>query len=226
MDGVGELEYPERDELQLVDVLQALGDPVRLQIVRFLDDSDGAIACHEIPIPVSKSTGSHHLKVLREAGVVKAQVDGTRRYYTLRTDDLEARFPGLLDSVLQLHTGHALIGREIARRPARSTCADAHDSLPSDDGTTADRGSTRLGSAPRVAANEAIAPARRGSAHRWIRPARAAVRAPPLGVWHPGAHSPGRSRGGPDVVDRQMRTGVGSARADVGHDLACSCTNP
>jgi DNA-binding transcriptional ArsR family regulator len=102
MDGVGTLEYPERDDLQLVDVLQALGDPVRLQIVRFLDGSDGAIACHEIPIPVSKSTGSHHLKVLREAGVVKAQVDGTRRYYTLRTEDLEARFPGLLASVLRV----------------------------------------------------------------------------------------------------------------------------
>jgi DNA-binding transcriptional ArsR family regulator len=101
MDGVGGLEYPERDEIQLVDVLQALGDPVRLQIVRILDNSDGAIACHEIPIPVSKSTGSHHLKVLREAGVVKAQVDGTRRYYTLRTEDLEARFPGLLDGVLR-----------------------------------------------------------------------------------------------------------------------------
>ena len=50
--------------------------------------------CNEIPLPVSKSTGSHHLKVLREAGVVRAQVDGTRRYYTLRRDDLEARFPG------------------------------------------------------------------------------------------------------------------------------------
>jgi DNA-binding transcriptional ArsR family regulator len=49
---------------------------------------------------VAKSTGSHHLKVLREAGVVRAQVDGTRRYYTLRRDDLEQRFPGLLASVL------------------------------------------------------------------------------------------------------------------------------
>jgi DNA-binding transcriptional ArsR family regulator len=97
---VGELEYPEQGDLQLVEVLQALGDPVRLQIVRILDESAGAIACHEIPLPVSKSTGSHHLKVLREAGVVRAQVDGTRRYYTLRRDDLEARFPGLLDSVL------------------------------------------------------------------------------------------------------------------------------
>jgi DNA-binding transcriptional ArsR family regulator len=100
MDHVRELEYPERDDIQVVDVLQALGDPVRLQIVRILDQADGAIACHEIPIPVSKSTGSHHLKVLREAGVVRAQFDGTRRYYTLRRDDLEDRFPGLLDSVL------------------------------------------------------------------------------------------------------------------------------
>ncbi|MBV8949372.1 MAG: helix-turn-helix transcriptional regulator [Actinobacteria bacterium] len=98
-DGVG-VEREGRDDLQLVDVLQALADPVRLQIVRVLDQADGAIACHEIPIAVSKSTCSHHLKVLRTAGVVRAQVDGTKRYYTLRRDDLERRFPGLLDSVL------------------------------------------------------------------------------------------------------------------------------
>lgn len=97
---VAGVECPERDEIQLVDVLQALGDPVRLHIVRILDQADGGIACHEIPIPVSKSTGSHHLKVLRTAGVVRAHIDGTKRYYTLRRDDLEHRFPGLLDSVL------------------------------------------------------------------------------------------------------------------------------
>ena len=97
----GELEHPAREDLDLVEVLQALGDPVRLQIVRVLADIDGPIACHEIPIPVSKSTGSHHLKVLREAGVVRAREEGTRRYYSLRREDLEARFPGLLDSVLR-----------------------------------------------------------------------------------------------------------------------------
>ena len=106
MERVGEVEYPERDELQLVEVLQALGDPIRLQIVRILDQADGAIACNEMGLPVAKSTGSHHLKVLREAGVVRAQVDGTRRYYTLRREDLEARFPGLLDSVLEADTVH------------------------------------------------------------------------------------------------------------------------
>ena len=97
---VGELEHPGVEDLDLVEVLQALGDPVRLQIVRYLASVDGRIACHEIPIPVSKSTGSHHLKVLREAGVVRTDVEGTRKYPTLRRDDLDARFPGLLDSVL------------------------------------------------------------------------------------------------------------------------------
>jgi DNA-binding transcriptional ArsR family regulator len=102
MDGgmSADLEYPVRDELRLVDVLSALADPVRLRLVRILDEADGAVSCGEIPLPVSKSTGSHHLKVLREAGVVRAQAEGTRRYYTLRRDDLEARFPGLLDTVL------------------------------------------------------------------------------------------------------------------------------
>jgi DNA-binding transcriptional ArsR family regulator len=101
MHDVASLEHPPVEDLDLVEVLQALGDPVRLQIVRFLADQDGAVACHAIPVPVSKSTGSHHLKVLREAGIVTARVDGTRKYHTLRRDDLEARFPGLLESVLR-----------------------------------------------------------------------------------------------------------------------------
>ena len=101
MGAVGEpLEHPDRDELQLVDVLQALADPVRLELIRILDDADGALSCGEIPLSVSKSTGSHHLRVLREAGVIRGEVDGTRRYYTLRRDDLKARFPGLLASVI------------------------------------------------------------------------------------------------------------------------------
>ncbi|HLM18467.1 MAG TPA: metalloregulator ArsR/SmtB family transcription factor [Acidimicrobiia bacterium] len=101
MQDTGLLGGPAVEELDLVEVLQALGDPVRLQIVRVLHEGDGAIACNEMGLSVSKSTGSHHLKVLREAGVVQGKVDGTRRYYMLRRDDLEARFPGLLDSVLR-----------------------------------------------------------------------------------------------------------------------------
>jgi DNA-binding transcriptional ArsR family regulator len=97
----GDVEYPRLDELQLVDVLQALADPVRLQLLRTLAQADGEMSCSEIPLPVGKSTASHHYKVLREAGLVQARVEGTRRYYTLRRDELDARFPGLLETVLR-----------------------------------------------------------------------------------------------------------------------------
>ncbi|HWW54439.1 MAG TPA: metalloregulator ArsR/SmtB family transcription factor [Acidimicrobiales bacterium] len=95
-----ELHYPAPEDLQLVDVLQALSDPIRLELVQILDQAEGALACVDLHLPVTKSTASHHYKVLREAGVVRCREEGTRRYYTLRRDDLEARFPGLLDTVL------------------------------------------------------------------------------------------------------------------------------
>jgi DNA-binding transcriptional ArsR family regulator len=49
---------------------------------------------------VAKSTLSHHLKVLREAGVTRTRQDGTRCFVTLRRDSLDARFPGLLPALL------------------------------------------------------------------------------------------------------------------------------
>jgi DNA-binding transcriptional ArsR family regulator len=93
-----------RDQIQLVGVLQALSDPVRLQIVRHLAHA-GEVACGTVPVAVSKSTISHHYKVLREAGVIQARVEGTRRFHALRREDLDARFPGLLDAVLSTGVG-------------------------------------------------------------------------------------------------------------------------
>lgn len=90
---------PRREDIRLEDVLQALGDPVRLQIVRELQGPSGEQACGAFALPVAKSTASHHFRVLREAGVIGQRVAGRERLTRLRKEDLEARFPGLLDSI-------------------------------------------------------------------------------------------------------------------------------
>ena len=95
-----ELARPRREDIRLEAVFHALSDPVRLQIVRALAASEGARACGTLGLAVSKSTASHHFRVLREAGVISQREDGRKRMTELRRDDLDARFPGLLDTVI------------------------------------------------------------------------------------------------------------------------------
>src|SRR5881227_3978464 len=92
---------PERDEIELPAVLHALSDPMRLRIVAELAASGGERTCKSFDLPNVKSTCTHHFKVLREAGLIRQQVVGTKRVNTLRRDDLEFRFPGLLDAVVR-----------------------------------------------------------------------------------------------------------------------------
>jgi DNA-binding transcriptional ArsR family regulator len=92
------LDQPEVDAIELADVLQALSDPTRLEIVRALD-ADGERQCGSFDLGLTKATRSHHFKVLREAGLTFTRLEGTARYVTLRRAELDARFPGLLDAV-------------------------------------------------------------------------------------------------------------------------------
>lgn len=94
------LEHPDRNEIRIEAVLHALADPVRLTIVRALATSDTGIACGALELDVSKSTRTHHIRTLRQAGVVHVRPEGTSRISTLRRDDLDALYPGLLDGVL------------------------------------------------------------------------------------------------------------------------------
>jgi DNA-binding transcriptional ArsR family regulator len=95
-----ELTSPRREDIRIEAVFHALSDPVRLQIVRELAACKDAQACGTLGLSVSKSTASHHLRVLREAGVIVQHEDGRKRLNELRRDDLEARFPGLLAAVV------------------------------------------------------------------------------------------------------------------------------
>jgi DNA-binding transcriptional ArsR family regulator len=107
MTGMTELSHPTREELDLTAVMHALSDPARRKVACILA-AEGERACGTFPLGVTKATASHHFKVLREAGITMTRVDGAHRYLTLRRDDLDARFPGLLDAVLTAEPAAAL----------------------------------------------------------------------------------------------------------------------
>jgi DNA-binding transcriptional ArsR family regulator len=94
------LHHPERDEIELPAVLHALSDRHRLEIVRRLAEDSEPRPCGSLSLGVTKSTMTHHFRTLREAGVIRQERQGTSKFTSLRREDLDARFPGLLDSVL------------------------------------------------------------------------------------------------------------------------------
>jgi DNA-binding transcriptional ArsR family regulator len=84
----------------LEQVLAALSDPIRMQIVRtLLDEDEDGRACGTFGLPVSKSTASHHFKVLREAGLIDQELVGRSRLTRLRRDEIDRSYPGLLDLI-------------------------------------------------------------------------------------------------------------------------------
>lgn len=94
------LAHPARDDIRLEGVLHALSDPLRMLIARELAGEKEGLTCSHFELPVTKSTTTHHFRVLREAGVIQQNYRGTAKLNALRRDDLDALFPGLLDSVL------------------------------------------------------------------------------------------------------------------------------
>lgn len=82
-------------------VLGALHDPVRLEVVRRLYNAGTPLQCGVLYDGINKSTATHHFKILREAGVTERLVIDGLTYQRLRREDLEAAIPGLLDSVVR-----------------------------------------------------------------------------------------------------------------------------
>ena len=97
--------HPNLNDVPLASLLHALSDPTRLAIVRRLDDdrkggADG-LACNcAAPEALPRATMSNHFTVLRSAGLIESRKQGTMVINRLRRDEIDARFPGLLDAVL------------------------------------------------------------------------------------------------------------------------------
>ncbi len=94
------LPHPEVDRIALPEVLAALGDQTRLAIIAHLSRAGAGMTCGQFTDLASKTAISYHVSKLREAGVVNVVPEGTRRRVSLRRADLDARFPGFLDSII------------------------------------------------------------------------------------------------------------------------------
>ncbi|MCU1640498.1 MAG: transcriptional regulator [Nocardia sp.] len=92
--------HPDLDRLAVENVLAALGNPVRMLIVRELAAAEQARTCGSLPLSVTKPTATHHWRVLRESGITRERREGRTKLVELRREELQVRFPGLLDAVL------------------------------------------------------------------------------------------------------------------------------
>lgn len=90
------------DQVELTDIMYALSDPARLEIIKTLKNEGRAMTCGELDLDRPKSSMSHHFKILRAAGLVCTEVVGKEHMNSLRLNELEKKFPGVLKSILKL----------------------------------------------------------------------------------------------------------------------------
>ncbi|QAY72070.1 transcriptional regulator [Agromyces protaetiae] len=96
-----DLPHPAASDITLGGILFALSDPERLAIARQVSGGPTDMAaCAATDPDMPKSTRSHLFKVLRENGVIRNEPNGRRRTISLRRDEIDERFPGLLDAIL------------------------------------------------------------------------------------------------------------------------------
>jgi DNA-binding transcriptional ArsR family regulator len=94
--------HPPREDITLAGVLAALSDPMRLRIVKSLVERKSCMSCTEAApcAEMAKSTLSNHFRILREAGLIQTSKKGVEHRNVLREDDINARFPKLLKTIL------------------------------------------------------------------------------------------------------------------------------
>lgn len=96
------IKHPPIEQIELTDIMYALSDPARLEIIRCLKNEGRAMTCGELDLGRAKSSMSHHFKILRSAGLVLTEIEGKEHMNSLRLAELEKKFPGLLKTILKL----------------------------------------------------------------------------------------------------------------------------
>jgi len=95
-----QIKHPTIDQVELTDIMYALADPTRLEIVTLLAKAGRKLTCGEIDLNRPKSSMSHHFKILRSAGLVETLIEGTEHMNSLRLEEIEQKYPGVLNAVI------------------------------------------------------------------------------------------------------------------------------
>ncbi|ACT48440.1 ArsR/SmtB family transcription factor [Methylotenera mobilis] len=96
-----QIKHPTIEQVELTDIMYALADPTRLEIVLMLAQAGKKLTCGEINLNRPKSSMSHHFKILRSAGLVETLIEGTEHMNSLRLEEVEGKYPGVLSAVLR-----------------------------------------------------------------------------------------------------------------------------
>lgn len=96
-----QIKHPTIEQVELTDIMYALADPTRLEIVVMLAQAGKKLTCGEINLNRPKSSMSHHFKILRSAGLVETLIEGTEHMNSLRLEEVEGKYPGVLSAVLR-----------------------------------------------------------------------------------------------------------------------------
>ncbi|WP_036303666.1 ArsR/SmtB family transcription factor [Methylotenera sp. L2L1] len=99
-----QIKHPTIEQVELTDIMYALADPTRLEIIALLAKAGRKLTCGEINLNRPKSSMSHHFKILRGAGLVQTLIEGTEHMNSLRLEEIEQKYPGVLNAVLRVVT--------------------------------------------------------------------------------------------------------------------------
>lgn len=96
-----EKKHPKMEEIEITDIMYGLSDPARVEIVRLIAQAGKPLTCGELNCDRPKSSMSHHFKILRDTGIIETSIEGKEHLNSLRSTEIEKKFPGILKSILK-----------------------------------------------------------------------------------------------------------------------------